>query len=61
MVQVKRTDNTVAERMRRKRIRDRQEKGVVGVLVTVHETRKEDIRAVARTMLEPKAEEGKPE
>lgn len=61
MVQVKRTDNTAAERSARKRIKDRQEKGVVGVLVKVHETRREEIKEVARTMLEPKAEEGKPE
>jgi hypothetical protein len=58
MVRKVRTDKTAAERMARKRLLDRTERGVVGVLVKVHETRKADIKAVAATMLEPKEEQG---
>jgi hypothetical protein len=59
MVRTVKTDKTAAERMARKRQRDREERGIVGVLVKVHETRKADIKAVAATMLEPKEEQGK--
>jgi hypothetical protein len=57
MVRTVRTDKTAAERMARKRLRDKVEKGIVGVLVKVHETRKADIKAVAATMLEPRDQE----
>jgi hypothetical protein len=57
MVRTVRTDKTAAERMARKRLRDKVEKGIVGVLVKVHETRKADIKAVAATMLEPKGDD----
>jgi hypothetical protein len=57
MVRTVRTDKTAAERMARKRLRDKVEKGIVGVLVKVHETRKDDIKAVAATMLEPKGDD----
>lgn len=60
MVRKVRTDNTWKERQARKRQRDKEERGIVGVLVKVHETRKDDIKAVAATMLEPRTEE-KPE
>lgn len=45
-------DKTAAERMARKRQRDREEKGIVGVLVRVHHTRKAEIREIATTMQE---------
>lgn len=61
MVRTMKTDNTWKERQARKRLKDRTEKGIVGVLVRVHETRKAEIKAVAATMLEPKAEQEKPE
>lgn len=51
------TDNTWKERQARKRLKDRIEKGIVGVTVKVHETRKDEIKAVAATMLEPREEE----
>jgi hypothetical protein len=57
MVRTVKTDKTAAERMARKRQRDREERGIVGVLVKVHETRKADIKAVAATMLEPRDQE----
>lgn len=57
MVRTVKTDKTASERMARKRLRDKTEKGIVGVLVKVHETRKDDIKAVAKTMLEPREEE----
>lgn len=60
MVRTMKTDNTWKERQARKRLKDRTEKGIVGVLVKVHETRKAEIKAVAATMLEPRQEE-KPE
>lgn len=44
------TDKTDADRMARNRQRDRQEKGVVGVLVLVHHTRKAEIKAIAAGM-----------
>lgn len=44
------TDRTAAERMRAKRQRDREEKGIVGVLVRVPESRKEEILAIAAAM-----------
>lgn len=46
------TDRTAAERMRAKRQRDREEKGIVGVLVRVPESRKAEIMAIAATMRE---------
>jgi hypothetical protein len=54
------TDNTWKERQARKRKRDKEERGIVGVLVKVHETRKDEIKAVAATMLEPR-DQGKQE
>jgi hypothetical protein len=57
MVRTVKTDKTASERMARKRLRDRIEKGIVGVLVKVHETRKDEIKAVAATMREPRQEE----
>lgn len=45
-------DKSAAERMLRKRRKDREEKGVVGVLVKVHHTRKAEIKAIAATMQE---------
>ena len=41
-----------ADRMARKRQRDRAEKGIVGVLVKVHHTRKAEIREAAAKMQE---------
>jgi catechol-2,3-dioxygenase len=57
MVRTVKTDNTWKERQARKRQRDKEERGIVGVTVRVHETRKADIKAVAATMLEPREEE----
>lgn len=57
MVRTVKTDKTASERMARKRLRDKTEKGIVGVTVKVHETRKDDIKAVAKTMQEPREEE----
>jgi hypothetical protein len=57
MVRKVKTDKTASERMARKRLRDRAERGIVGVLVKVHETRKDEIKAVAATMLEPRDKE----
>lgn len=57
MVRTMKTDNTWKERQARKRLKDRIEKGIVGVTVKVHETRKDEIKAVAATMLEPREEE----
>jgi hypothetical protein len=57
MVRTVKTDKTASERMARKRLKDRAEKGIVGVLVKVHKTRKDEIKAVAATMLEPREEE----
>jgi hypothetical protein len=51
---MKKQDYTVNQRVARKRQKDREEKGIVGVLVRVHQTRKEEIKTVAKTMLEPK-------
>ncbi len=51
------TDPKTLARQARKRQRDREERGIVGVLVKVHESRKADIKAVAATMLEPREEE----
>jgi hypothetical protein len=56
MVRTVKTDKTAAERMARKRLRDKVEKGLVGVLVKVHESRKQDIKDVAATMQEPKGQ-----
>jgi hypothetical protein len=56
MVRTVKTDKTASERMARKRLRDKIEKGLVGVTVKVHESRKADIRAAAKTMQEPKRE-----
>jgi hypothetical protein len=61
MVRTMKTDNTWKERQARKRLKDRIEKGIVGVTVKVHETRKDEIKAVAATMLEPREEEPKSE
>ena len=57
------TDRKAAERMARKRRRDREEKGIVGVLVRVHQTRKAEIKAIAATMLEAQEppEQGDPD
>jgi hypothetical protein len=57
MVRTVKTDNTWKERQARKRQRDKEERGIVGVTVKVHETRKDEIKAVAATMLEPREEE----
>jgi hypothetical protein len=54
------TDKTGAERQARKRLRDKVEKGLVAVLVKVHETRREEIKALAVTMREPVAIAQKP-
>jgi hypothetical protein len=51
------TDKTAAERVARKRLLDKVKKGVVRIEVKVHETRKDEIKAVAATMLEPRKEE----
>lgn len=57
MVRTVKTDKTASERMARKRLRDKVEKGIVGVLVKVHHTRRDEIKAAAATMQEPREEE----
>lgn len=46
-------DKTAAERNARKRAFDKAKAGIVPVTVRVHQTRKEEIKAISRTMREP--------